>query len=123
MIYYRLDDDEKRIIRSAIRLDDKRRRGKIKRHKTRFDKKAREAIKKAERDIELGGATEEVRAVLIRKIRENIINGTTWERLGETYCGRDTFYRYSRNYQHLIARYMGIISYSSNIQGDDGDNG
>jgi len=107
---YRMDDDEKRIIRSIVRLDEKRRRGKLKRKETHFDRKARAAIEAAERDIELGGATGEVRDIIVEKIRENIISGTTWERIGETYCGRDTFYRYSRRYQFLIGRNMGIIN-------------
>lgn len=107
---YRMDDDEKRIIRSIVRLDEKRRRGKLKRKETYFDRKARAAIEAAERDIELGGATGEVRDIIVGKIRENIISGTTWERIGETYCGRDTFYRYSRRYQFLIGRNMGIIN-------------
>ena len=107
---YRMDDDEKRIIRSIVRLDEKRRRGKLKRKETNFDRKARAAIEAAERDIELGGATGEVRDIIVEKIRENIISGTTWERIGETYCGRDTFYRYSRRYQFLIGRNMGIIN-------------
>lgn len=105
-----MDDDEKRIIRSIVRLDEKRRRGKLKRKETHFDRKARAAIEAAERDIELGGATGEVRDIIVEKIRENIISGTTWERIGETYCGRDTFYRYSRRYQFLIGRNMGIIN-------------
>lgn len=107
---YRMDDDEKRIIRSIVRLDEKRRRGKLKRKETHFDRKARAAIEAAERDIELGGATGEVRDIIVEKIRENIISGTTWERIGETYCGRDTFYRYSRRYQFLIGHNMGIIN-------------
>ncbi len=106
---YYMDDDEKRIVRSLVRLDDKRRRGKLKRRETPIDRKTRAAIERAEKEIELGGATGEVRELLIAKIRENIIGGTTWERLGETYVGRDTFYRYSRRYQQLIARYVGLI--------------
>lgn len=117
---YRMDDDEKRIIRSIVRLDDKRRRGKLKRHETHFDRKARAAIEAAEREIELGGATGEVRDVIVGKIRENIISGTTWERIGETYCGRDTFYRYSRRYQFLIARNMGIVNDGSRKKGGGG---
>ena len=70
---YRMDDDEKRIIRSIVRLDEKRRRGKLKRKETHFDRKARAAIEAAERDIELGGATGEVRDIIVEKIRENII--------------------------------------------------
>ena len=105
-----MDDDEKRIIRSIVRLDEKRRRGKLKRKETHFDRTARAAIEAAERDIELGGATGEVHDIIVEKIRENIISGTTWERIGETYCGRDTFYRYSRRYQFLIGRNMGIIN-------------
>ena len=69
---YRMDDDEKRIIRSIVRLDEKRRRGKLKRKETHFDRKARAAIEAAERDIELGGATGEVRDIIVEKIRENI---------------------------------------------------
>ena len=104
-----MDENEKRIIKSLVRLDDKRRRGELKREATPLDRKAHEAITKAECDIELGGAAEDIRAIIISKIRENIISGTTWERMGETYCGRDTFYRYSRRYQYLIARNMGMI--------------
>lgn len=106
---YYMDDDEKKIIRSIVRLDDKRRRGKLKRRITNFDKKAAAAIEAAEREIDLGGAIGEARDELMAKIRLNIISGTTWERIGETYCGRDTFYRYSRRYQYLIARNMGLI--------------
>ena len=115
--HYRINEDERNIVRSMIRLDDKRRRGKLKRSVTAFDRRIQTAIERAETEIDLGGAQGEVREVILSAIRENIISGTTWEKSGETYCGRDTFYRYSRRFQFLIARNIGLIVDNSGKQG------
>lgn len=117
---YHMDEDEKRIVRSMVRLDDKRRRGKLQRRETSFDRKVRAAIERAESEVDLGGAQGEARDVILAKVRENIISGTTWERIGETYCGRDAFYRYSRHFQFLIARNLGIAEDGSRTKKGSG---
>ena len=110
---YYLDEDEKRIARSLVRLEDKRRRGKLKRRTTSFDRRTHEAIEKANADIALTSD-------LLNKIRQNIIDGTAWEYLGDTYCGRDTFYRYARIYLFYVARNMGITEDTKKKGGDRG---
>ena len=114
---YYLDEDEKRIVRSMIRLEDKRRRGKLNRRATVFDRKVKTAIERAEIDVDLGGAQGKPRDELLGKIRDHIVTNTPWERIGETYCSRGTFYTYARRYQFLIARNVGLIEESSSKQG------
>lgn len=106
---YCLDADEKRIVRSLIRLDDKRKRGKLKRTATAYDRKIGAAIERAGRDVDLGGAQGEAHDEILAKIQQHIITNTPWERIGETYCGRGTFYAYARRYMFLVARYVGLI--------------
>lgn len=114
---YYLDTDEKKIVRSLIRLEDKRRRGKLKRRATTFDRKVQTAIERAESDVDLGGAQGKPRDELLAKIRDHIITNTPWERIGDTYCSRGTFYTYARRYQFLIAKNIGLIEESSSKSG------
>lgn len=113
---YHLDEDEKRIVRSLIRLEDKCRRGKLKRRETAFDRKIQTAIEQAEKSVDLGGAQGKPRGELLEKIRDHILTNTPWERIGETYCSRGTFYTYARRYQFLIARNIGLIEESTGRQ-------
>ena len=99
---YHLDEDEKRIARATVRLDDKLRQGKIRHRETPFDKRARAAVEKANADMD-------IEPELLDKIRANIISGITWEHSGETYVGRDTFYRYARHYLYYVARALGVV--------------
>lgn len=108
--HYHTDEDEKNIVRSMIRLDDKRKRGKIDRPETPFDRKARAAILAAEAEIDLPTTTDETRKELLRKIKENIIHGTPWEKIGETYVDRATFYKYARIFQRLVGINVGIYA-------------
>ena len=99
--HYHINEDEKNIIRSLIRLDNKRRRGKLNRRTTSFDKKLQAAIEKAEEDMEL----EEDR---LAAVRENILYGVPYERAGAIYCARNTFYSYTRRYIFFVGLNMGI---------------
>lgn len=114
---YYMDEDEKRIVRSMIRLDDKRRRGKLKRRVTSFDRKVQAAIERAEAQVDLGSAQGKGRDELMAKIRESIITNTPYERIGETYCARNTFYGYARRFQFLIASNMGLIEDNTGKRG------
>lgn len=114
---YYLDADEKRIVRSLIRLDDKRKRGKIKRRATAYDRRVGAAIERAGRDVDLGGAKETAHAEMLEKIKQHIITNTPWERIGDTYCGRGTFYTYARRYMFLVAQYVGLIEDGSRKEG------
>ncbi len=115
---YYLDTDEKKIVRSLIRLEDKRRHGKLKRQATAFDRKVQTAIERAESDVDLGGAQGKPRDELLAKIHTHIVTNTAWERIGETYCSRGTFYKYARRYQFLIAKNIGLIEENSNKEGN-----
>ncbi|MCM1218061.1 MAG: hypothetical protein NC548_26545 [Lachnospiraceae bacterium] len=115
---YYLDTDEKRIVRSLVRLEDKRRRGKLKRRETAFDRKVQAAIERADSGVDLGGVQGEQRAELLAKIHDHIVTNTPWERIGETYCSRGTFYAYARRYQFLIAQNVGLVGESSGRKGN-----
>ena len=108
--HYHTDEDEKNIVRSMIRLDDKRKRGKIDRTETAFDKKIEAAIEAAEEEIELPTEAGKPRDLLLEKIRQNIIHGTSYERIGEVYVGREAFYKYVRRYQRLVGIHVGIYT-------------
>ncbi len=98
---YYLDEDEKRIARAIVRLDNKRTR-KNRKQATAFDKKAAAAVEKANADINIDDE-------LLAKVKQNIISGIAWEYIGETYCSRNTFYGYARRYLFYVARAFGIV--------------
>lgn len=104
-----LDNDEKKIVKAVIHSDEKRQKRQQAGKKTPFDTKAKAAIEKAKKDLDLGEVTEEVREIIIQKIYKSLLYNTPWELSGETYCCRSIFYEYRKQFCYLVAQNLGII--------------
>ena len=100
---YYLDRSRRQIAKAVIRLEYENRKAGTK--LTTFDKKIAAAVATANEEIEREALLPDD---IVDKIRINILDGVTWENIGETYCSRETFYRYSRKYCFFVARALGM---------------
>lgn len=101
-----LDKDIKKLVVDIIKGDEPRRRRVRRKNATEFDKKVQNAIAKAKADLDLGDMSAEIRTELIDKIVDSISTYTPWEKIGETYCCRQSFYNYRNRFIELVAEYL-----------------
>ncbi len=107
---YKLDEDEKKIIKTIIHNGPLREKRKKAGTLTEFDERAESAIRAAKADLRLDGYNATARRHIVRKLHESIEHNTPWEMLGNTYCGRRLFYRIRQQYMLLIAKHMGLTN-------------
>lgn len=99
----------KELVRAIIKSNPKR-LARISAGKgSKFDKMAAYAISEAINNVNIGTSSPEVREVITKKIIDSIETDTAWEHMGDTYCGRSTFYAYRKRFMKLIAINIGAI--------------
>ena len=109
-VKYTVDKGTKNIVKLLLTtIPDRNRRKKAGTY-TEFDAKVDDAISKAEKDIKLEGYRGKERREMITKIRTSIARDIPYENIENTYCCRNVFYRYRREYSYLVAMHMGMIT-------------
>lgn len=106
---YRLNEDEKKIVKAIIQADIARKDRVQRGIETEFDRIAEKAIQAAGKEISMPGYEEQMKQYIIGKIYKSIRDHIPWEKMGETYCCRKLFYRYRKQYCYWIAVHMGIV--------------
>lgn len=101
-----MDKDIKKLVVDVIKGNEPRRKRIRRKNATEFDRKVQQAINKAKADIDLGNMDTKIRAELVEKIMQSISETTPYERVGETYCCRQSFYNYRNRFIELVAEYL-----------------
>lgn len=107
---YKVPDTTKRIVIAVMQDTSARSRRRASGNLTEFDKKATAAIEAARKDMVIPGCTPEMRDFVTDKIIESITRNRPWEKMGETYCCRQSFYYLRVQYIYHVAVRMEIIN-------------
>lgn len=99
---------EQRVVKAVMRDTENRRKRRKAGELTPFDIKADEAVERAKREIKLPADDEPARKLMLSKICESLERVRPWERMGETYMARSTFYKYRIEFIRLVADGLGM---------------
>ena len=106
---HNLDKNTKALVKIIIKDQSGRDKRKSNGRYTAFDTRAQTAVEAAKDKIELQGFSNNARKHVIEKICQSLEDGTPWELLGETYCGRRLFYEYRKEFCFYVAEAMDMI--------------
>ena len=106
---YKVPDTTKKIVKAVLQDTAARSRRRAAGKLTKFDKTAAAAVKAARDDMIMPGFAPEIRDIVTDKIIESIESNKPWERMGETYCGREMFYYLRVQYIYHVAVRMDMI--------------
>ena len=106
---YKVPVTTKKIVRAALQDTDARSKRRAAGKLTKFDKMMESATKAARGDMIMPGFAPEIKDIVTDKIIDSIANNEPWERMGDTYCGREMFYNLRLQYIYHVAVRMGII--------------
>ena len=106
---YKVPVTTKKIVRAALQDTAARSKRRAAGKLTKFDKMMESATKAARGDMIMPGFAPEIKNIVTDKIIDSIANNEPWERMGDTYCGREMFYNLRLQYIYHVAVRMGII--------------
>jgi len=105
---YAVDNDEKKIVCAVLHSDERRRKRITNGKGSPFDKQAAAAVDRAKERFDIPDTTQAVRDEILRKVIRSLADRTPWEKIGETYCCRELFYKYRKQFLYLCAVELGL---------------